>query len=105
MLAAHYGKSLFRAAIVKLTVPLASLISTIEQLREALSDEIQEKWHSATNGDTHEQKIFENKIITESELLYFVDRRWEIVQPLPEGKYLVRKLVQHPIAPVSATNL
>lgn len=40
-----------------------------------------------------EPKTFESKIITEDELLPFVDDEWEIPQPLPNSKFIIRKLV------------
>jgi hypothetical protein len=63
---------------------------TIEQVREALGEEL-EHMHTATNGGT---RIYESKIISENEVLAYVDQGWEVLQSLSNSKFLIRKPVK-----------
>jgi hypothetical protein len=65
---------------------------TVEQVREALGEELGYV-RSATNGGT--PNAFESKIISENEVLVYVNDGWEVHQPLSDSKFLIRKPVKY----------
>jgi integrase len=62
---------------------------TIDDLRQALSKELDHLVYHATDGGTH----YASKLVTEAELLDYVNAGWEVLKELSSGKILIRMQV------------
>jgi hypothetical protein len=65
--------------------------ATLDQLREALGEELG-FMRTARNGGT--PNAYESKIISEKQVLVYVNNGWEVLQPLSDSKFLIRKPVK-----------
>jgi hypothetical protein len=69
---------------------IASQFTTLDDLRQALSKELEHLAYHATDGGLR----YASKIVTEAELLEFVNAGWEIMKELSNGKIVIRTQVK-----------
>jgi hypothetical protein len=78
--------------ITKIRIAALGHAVTIDQVKQALGEELGHM-RTATNGGT--PSAYESEIISENEVLGYVNHGWEVHQRLSNNKFLIRKPVKY----------